>query len=162
MKKKLACNDGLTLVELLAAVIILILLGLMLNTGLQMALKSYHDLTAEAELQLLLSTISDALADDLRYAREIREEGGELIYRSDFYGEGGTGASLSLDGGQIFVNGKRLLPPGAYRNGAYAVQALTVSYDGSCFTADLTVGEAEGTLSAEAQFTVRCLNAGAN
>ena len=34
MRRKLAGHEGLTLVELLAAVVILILLGLILNAGL--------------------------------------------------------------------------------------------------------------------------------
>ena len=49
MKRKLRNNSGVTLVEMLAVTVILILLGLMLNTGLMMAVGSYHDLTAEAE-----------------------------------------------------------------------------------------------------------------
>ena len=48
MRKKLRGEGGLTLVELLAAVVILILLGLLLNTGLQMAVRTYRAVTAQS------------------------------------------------------------------------------------------------------------------
>ena len=66
MRRKLRAEKGVTLVEMLACAVILVLLGLMLNTGIQVAARSYHAITAKAETQLLLSTITDALADDLR------------------------------------------------------------------------------------------------
>lgn len=165
MRRKLRSEEGLTLVELLCTVVILTLLGLMLNTGLQMALRSYQDMTAQSEAQLLLSTLSDALADDLRYAREVNTDaGGNLnTYRSDSYG---SGVSLKIDNGQVKANGKRVLPAGAYGNGAYKVvprdgsaNDLDVTYADGLFTVKLKVEQPNGTVSAETEFTVRCLNA---
>ena len=68
MRKKLRSRRGMTLVEMLAASVVLILLGLMLHTGLLMAQRSSRTLTGEAENQLLLSTLSDLLSNELRYA----------------------------------------------------------------------------------------------
>ena len=53
MKKKLNKENGLTLVELLAAAAVLILLGLLLNAGLQMTVRSYRTITTRSELELL-------------------------------------------------------------------------------------------------------------
>ena len=47
MRKKRGDQRGFTLVEMLCATIILVLLGLLLNTGLQLSLKSYRELRAE-------------------------------------------------------------------------------------------------------------------
>ena len=47
MRKKLSRSEGLTLVEMLAAVVILVLLGLILNAGLHMALNSYRTMCAQ-------------------------------------------------------------------------------------------------------------------
>lgn len=89
MRKKLRSAGGLTLVEMLCAVAILVLLCLMMNTGMQMAVKSYDRLTAESETKLLLGSLSDALIDKLRYAvvtdtdtlsiGEVRLENGRIV-----------------------------------------------------------------------------------
>lgn len=164
MRKKLRDEQGLTLVEMLCAVAILMLLGLMMNTGMQMAVRSYQDVVAQSEVQLLLSTLSDALADDLRYARDVETaaDGTLLSYSSDSYNSGGQ-AKLEIGGnGQVVAGGKRVLPDGAYGNGAYKVQEMSISYQtqagGSFFTVGLKVGQAEGGISAEVEFTVRCLS----
>lgn len=160
MREKLRSEEGLTLVELLCTVAILVLLGLMLNTGLQMAMRSYQDMTAQSEVQMLLSTLSDALADDLRYATNVdADAAGNLnSYSSASYGR----ASLEIDpsSGQVLANGKRVLPGGAYGNGAYKVTKMDITYkaDKSLFTIELQVAQKEGTVSAETEFTVRCLN----
>ena len=56
MRKKLNSESGLTLVEMLCAVAILVLLVLLLSTGMQMALRTYRDIVAQSEVDLLLST----------------------------------------------------------------------------------------------------------
>lgn len=173
MRKKLRSERGLTLVELLCTVVILMLLGLMLNTGLQMAMRSYQDMTAQSEVQMLLSTLSDALADDLRYATDVTtksdtESGQKLLdcYSSDSYG---SSSSLTIDNGQVMANGKRVLPAGAYGNGAYKLadddedgngcaDGLEITYADGLFKVKLKVEQTNGTVSAGTEFTVRCLN----
>lgn len=71
LRQKLKNSRGLTLVEMIAAVGVLALLGLMLNTGLSMAQDSYNKMTGEAESQLLLSTLTDLLSNELRYHRRL-------------------------------------------------------------------------------------------
>lgn len=157
MRRKLTDNRGLTLVESLCTVVILILLGLILNTGLNLAVKSYHDITADSETQLLLSTALSALSDELRYARSVQVDGGSRLksYNSVNYGDS---IAITYDSGQILAGGMRLLPAGAYRNGLYEVEQLDITYAVPCFTLYLKVAEAEGTISAEATITVRCLD----
>lgn len=166
MRRKWRSESGLTLVELLAAVVILILLGLLLNTGLQMAVSSYRAITAQSEVELLLATAVDALANDLRCARDVVEQGnGGFTYTSDSFGEN---TSLTLEEGQIEANGKRLLPTGAYGSGeAYRVAEMTITpaapdeSDGVIFTIKLNVETVDGAISASTPgggVAVRCLN----
>lgn len=159
MKRKLKSESGMTLVEMLCAVAILVLLCLMLNTGIQAAVKSYRNLTAQSELELLCSTISNLLADDLRFARdtEADADGSLLRYNSDSYG---TAAQIEISGedGQIRIGENKILPEGAYGNGAYEVETLAIHYDGSFFEIGLDVRQKSGGLHAQAHFTVRCLN----
>lgn len=157
MRRKLRESSGLTLVEMLCAVAVLILLGLMLNTGMQMAVRSYRTMIARSETQLLLFTLADALSDDLRYAQEVETgTGGELLSYQD--ASGGT-VSLTVGAdGQAYAGGKRLLPPGAYGNGAYGVQTMDISFAEGCFAVKLKVGQRTGDIQAETALTVRCLN----
>lgn len=168
MRRKRNSESGLTLVEVLAAVVILILLGLLLNTGLQMAMNTYRAITAQSEVELLLSTAVDALANDLRYARDVSGSGDSFTYTSDSFGEN---TSLTLDEGQIMANGKRLLSTGAYGlNGAYQVkqvpgdtEIVTCTEDNGeiTFTIKLRVETTDGKISAEtpdAGVIIRCLN----
>lgn len=162
MRKKLSGEGGLTLVELLCAVVILILLGLLLNTGLQMAVNTYRAIVAQSEAELLLSTALDAIADNLRYARDVTAgaDGKLSSYTSDSFGKG---ASIELnDKNQIVVNGMRLLPTGAYGlNEAYRVdkEKMSIQYVEPNFTISLKVVTKDEKISAEASVTVRCLNA---
>lgn len=124
MRKKLRSAGGLTLVEILCAVAILVLLCLMMNTGMQMAVKSYDRITAESETQLLLSSLSDALIDKLRYAMKT-ESGAWSI------------GKVELQNGRIVVvesSGavKQLLPDGAYGTDRWEYQVkLAKKEDGS-------------------------------
>ena len=166
MRRKLAGQEGLTLVEVLAAVVILVLLGLILNAGMQMAVNSYRVMIAQSETELLLSTAVNALADDLRCARDVSGSGTGFTYTS---GSFGADAALGLNSdGQIVakVGGeeKRLLSTGAYGlNGAYQVKAMKISYTQPNFTIELTVETKDGAISArtpDGGVTVRCLNPG--
>lgn len=154
MRKKLNGRGGFTLVETLCAVAVLALLCLMLGTGMQAAVKTYREITARSETRLLLNTLVNAIADELRYAYEPSADGG--------------GLALSADG-RILAGGKDLLPAGrdgrggAYRGGAYRAEDLEIGYDrdAACFTLHLKVVWKDGDISArtpEGGVAVRCLN----
>lgn len=175
MKKKLKSSSGLTLVEMLCAAVILGLLGLLVSAGIRMAVKTYRDLTAQAETQLLLSTAASAIADELRYARDVTVDGaGNLTaYRSASFG---AGARLTVDQatGHILAGGMQLLPPGRqnaggrYEGGAYKGDAYrfeTLEIDGSAYEADgcfavklKVVWQEDPAICAQTDLTVRCLN----
>lgn len=170
MRKKLADTGGVSIVEMLCATIILILLGLLLNSGLQLSVKSYRELTAESETQLLLATAIDALADDLRYARKVEtvsETDNKLkSYFSDSYGKDTT-LTIGADGdtkGQLLAAGQRVLPPGAYGKGAYQIQNLNITYDkdNQLFTVKMEVIAPKiagvGAKTPDDGVIIRCLN----
>lgn len=176
MRRKVKDNSGLTLVEMMCAVLILVLLSLMLNSGLSMAIKTYQGITAESETQLLLSSLSDALADKLRYCVVYVDDAGS--YHSSSIGE------VQAAGGKIVVHGpdtgaaKSLLPDGAYGNpdgfykGNYQVTmgsaapggadsaTLRETYqkDTNSFAVRLTVKDVNLNITKTRELTVRCLN----
>ena len=176
MRRKVKDNSGLTLVEMMCAVLILVLLSLMLNSGLSMAIKTYQGITAESETQLLLSSLSDALADKLRYCVVYVDDAGD--YQSSSIGD------VEAADGKIVVRGpdtgdaKSLLPDGAYGNpdgfykGNYQVTmgsaapggadsaTLRETYqkDTNSFTVRLTVKDVNLNITKTRELTVRCLN----
>lgn len=157
LRQKLKSRRGLTLVELAAAAAVLSLLALMLNTGLTMAQNSYNKMTGEAESQLLLSTLTDLISHELRYARDVvTDDGGALKrYTSVSYGRNTT---LTINAeGQLEASDRLMLTTGAYGNGAYSIDAWSVVYHGGVF--DVTLGvEGRYGISNETTFSVRCLN----
>lgn len=162
LRNKLRARRGMTVIETLAAALVLILLGLMLHTGLLLARQSYDDMTSEAETQLLLSTLTDALSGELRYARGVVTEvntGRLASYTSASYGEG---ASLGLDPveGRLQVNGGPLLPAGVYGHGDYRLDACEIIYDAEAgvFRVRLEVSDRQDRTK-ETEFSIRCLNA---
>lgn len=163
LRQKLKSRRGLTLVEMVAAAGVLALLGLMLHTGLFMTQDSYSKMTSEAESQLLLSTLSDLLSNELRYARDmVTGEGGELQrYTSVNYGRNTT-LSLNEDA-QLEANGRQqMLSSGAYGNGAYWIEEWSIVYDETTklFTVQLKVA-GRNSISNKTEFSVRCLNGAA-
>lgn len=161
MKRKWSDSGGFTLVEGLCAAAVLVLLCLMLDTGMQAAARTCREMTARSETELLLNTLVNAIAGELRYAYGAETDGGSLTY------SGGTG--LTISGGRVLAGGRELLPRdrngggGAYHGGAYRAEDLDVQYDRdtSCFTLRLKVTWNDGAVSAETPedgVTIRCLN----
>lgn len=182
MRKKLKDNGGLTLVEMLCAVAILVLLCLMMNTGIGMAVKTYRDITAESETELLVSTLSDILADKLRYCVVTEKTGTPTTY------EYSTG-NVDVDNGKLVVKvenadgtgttTKQFLPEGAYgvygqfktsyienykvektKDETTGIDIPIVTYDSTnnIFTVNFTVTAEKSGITQTAEFTVRCLN----
>ena len=75
MKRKLENKKGFTLVEMLACIITLTILGSICTTGINFALKCYQDSVFESESQMLKSTLDLSINDILRYATDVKTEG---------------------------------------------------------------------------------------
>ena len=160
LRQKLRDSRGMTLVELTAAALVLSLLALLLHTGLLMAQSSYQTMTAQSESQLLLSTLTDLLSNELRYARDVVTDSGQLTrYTSVNYGRNTT---LALSGqGQLEANGRLMLSAGAYGSGDYRIDRCAISYEAATGIFQVTLRVAgPRDISQETTFSIRCLNGG--
>ncbi len=158
MIQKLKNSKGITLIETLCVVVIFIFLSLILGTGINLAFNSYKNITAQSEIHILAATISDLLADDLRCARDVKLNADNTVksYNSDSYG---NAADINInDDGQIEIGGKKIVPSGAYGNGAYKTKELIITYDNTFFTIDLALNGQNDNITCKTNFTVRCLN----
>lgn len=108
MKHKLRSRRGMTLSEVLMAMLILSLVTVGMAAGIGASLRVYRQATEASDAQMLASTLSTALMDELRYARDIQADGS---FTSDTFGEG---VSVDLTDGHVEVGGAKLLSDAAY------------------------------------------------
>ena len=71
LRAKLSSRRGVTLTEMLVAVAVLGLVTLAVAVGISSSLRVYNRSVALSDAQTLSSTLSQALMDELRYARDI-------------------------------------------------------------------------------------------
>lgn len=186
MMKKIKSEAGLTVVEMLAAVMVLVLLSLMVGTGISMTMHAYETVVAQSEAELLLSTAIDALADDLRYAWNVKPDSSldktNFTYSSDSYDKD-VWLDVDSDDKIIARNGKEdktdyqqvlSINAGAYGSSKsykeYRIDDMFIDYkpDKNTFTIHLKVTDGSGITASTPKFenqtaegagiTVRCLN----
>lgn len=156
MIKKLVKQDGFTMVEMVASALVLSFLAVMLGTGIALAQKSYDDVISNSEVQLLSDTALDAIANEMRFARDIKEDnsGNLKSYTSDKYGKDST---IAITDGKLTVNSKRILPTGAYANGKYELEALSIEHKNSTFKIKFFIKDRKNSKK-ENMMQIRCIH----
>lgn len=152
---KLRARRGVTLSELLVALLILSLVGLGASVGISSAVKVYHQSVTLSDAQMLSSTLSGAVMDELRSARDIRIGTGDKLisFTSQTYGEG---VSFSRNQeGRVTLGGVVLAGTGIYSGDLTA--SLDITYSGGSFAVELQVFSG-GQLLRTVNFSVRPLN----
>ncbi len=152
-KVKLASRRGMTLTELLAAVLILALVAAGTAAGVSVSLRVYRQSTALSDAQTLTSTLSIALMDELRCARD---PGGSdtAVFTSSTFGPN-VQVDTNVDG-HVTVGGKELIGSGAYAG--LTAEAGVYYYDG-LFDVTIKVCRAStNEMLQEVAFLVRPLN----
>lgn len=158
MTHKLCSRRGMTLTEVLVALLILALATIGVTAGVSASLRVYRQVTEASDAQMLVSTLSAALMDELRYARNVNGTDSPT-FTSDTFGEN---AAVKVDeNGQVTVGGEKLLSSAAYAG--LRVEPLTVKYADGVFHVELTVQSGrDGRNVRMASFDVRALNAPPN
>ena len=142
----------MTLTEVLVALLLLSLVTVGIATGVGASLRVYRQATEASDAQMLVSTLSTALMDELRYARDIQADGS---FTSDTFGEG---SSVGVTDGRVTVGGEKLLSDAVYV-GLRVKDPITVNYVDGVFQVELTIQS--GTEDRDVQtvsFAVRALN----
>ena len=85
--RKRRCQKGFTLIEMLACVVTLILIGLICTTGMNLASISLKETTFESDSQMLESTINMYLSDILRHATDVEVDANQTVvcFTNDTY-----------------------------------------------------------------------------
>ncbi len=72
--RKLKNKKGFTLIEMLACVVTLLLIGMIVSTGMNLAMMSLRETTFESDSQMLESTLNMYVGDILRHATEVKTD----------------------------------------------------------------------------------------
>jgi len=140
----------------LTALALFAILSVALVVGTNAAWKVYQRAVVASEARTLQSTLTQSLGDELRYARNIQDNGS---FDSETFG---LGVSVSATDGKVMIGNAEktyeLLPAKAYTKGLKA--EVTVSYEKGSFTVELCIQHEllpEG--GRKSSFNIRALNA---
>ncbi len=165
---KLRDREGMTIVEILMAIIVLLLVTAMVTTAIDLGIKHYRRSTMRSEARVLNATLIKAVQDELRYAEEISSPAGSGIggfkYKSksrvmnnEVYFDYGSGGELLLkkvsDG-----SGVGLVSSKSY---VFDIKPeLTISWSESdrLFSCELKIKEDAGAELVSSTFGVKPLN----
>ena len=150
-------RQGFTLVELLCTIVVLLLVGALMVTGVQLATRIFSRSVSASEAQLLCSTLKTTVSDELRYAGTTTQTADGIAFFSQNYGE--SVRFTADEDGHVLLGGKKLLPARSYPYGIRA-EVLLTGYDAQkrLFDVTVTVTSASGAELSAASFQVRQLN----
>ena len=159
---KLKDKKGLTLVEMLCTVAILVLVSMVMVLGVQLGVRSYAKSVSYSEAQVLCSTLTTTISDELRYSGTLKVDGSGSVtgFFSQQFGSGDYTAFTTTPEGHVQLGGKDILPAKAYPYGIKAeVGSLTYDDVTALFTVQLSVKDSENKNTlAETTFEVEKLN----
>ena len=72
---KLKSKSGMTLTELISGIIVLLLVAGILTVGVRLGAKAYVESVSASEAQVLCATLTETIADELRYAYSVAGDG---------------------------------------------------------------------------------------
>lgn len=138
-------NKGFTLVEMLCTIVLILLISALVVTGVQLGVKSYHRSISDSEAQVLCSTLTTAISDELRYAGTVHLAENaqtpydltEFTFFSQRYGD--YAAFTVNSDGQVLLSGNKLIPSKAYAYGARARLAIEYDPNEGRFTVTLSI-----------------------
>lgn len=160
---------GLTLTEMLCCVVIMLLVSIGMVNGVSLAVRNYQSSLMASESQLLCSTISSLVTDELRYAGAVDWNAEPIQFGSPSYGRCyfsqnekkqvtlNTVSDAGIDTGKSY----KLLPSRAYHFGMEAEVTLKQKQkenSPNTFSVTIVVSAPNGAELAKSQFDVEQLN----
>ena len=159
--KKLRNQKGLTMVEMLATVVIVLLFSGLVAVGADAGVRSFRTSMADSQAQELCSTLTTALSDKLRYCTV--DTAGQKIFFQDlgyveYTGDDPMSVFSVNQDGQLELNKKRFLGKAAYPQGLKIGDGFSIKFKDNIFTVSFRIINREGTAMASADFQVKRIN----
>ena len=157
---------GLTLTEMLCCVVIMLLVSIGMVNGVSLAVRNYQSSLMASESQLLCSTISSLVTDELRYAGEVDWSTSPVQFGSPSYGrcyfaqndENQVTLNTVSESGAPTGKSYKLLPSRAYHFGMEANVTLKENSPNTFSVTILVSAPNNGPVLAKSQFDVEQLN----
>ena len=156
---KLRDQKGLTMVELLVTVVIVLLFSGLVAVGADAGVRSFRTSMADAQAQELCSTLTTALSDKLRYCT-VENDPNRIFFQDVGYVDGTVDSVFSVnDDGQLELDKKRFLGKAAYPQGL-KINDFSISFADNTFTVKFQIinREDKDTTMASADFQVKRIN----
>lgn len=155
---KLRNQKGLTMVELLVTVVIVLLFSGLVAVGADAGARSFRASMADAQAQELCSTLTTALSDKLRYCTVENVPKNRIFFQDVGYVDGTVDSVFSVnDDGQLELNKKRFLGKAAYPQGL-KINSFSINFADNTFKVSFQIINREGTTMASADFQVKRIN----
>ena len=172
--RKLTNKKGFTLVEMLACVVTLLLIGMIVSTGTNLAMASLRETTFESDSQMLESTLNTYIGDILRHATEVKVEADGTVksFTNDAYyidsGNFDIDLSVSEISGAGYLTCTSALDDSMYGTlvanegtygGALYIKDFTLTYDASkcVFTGSYVIVSSATDTTKTCEFTYRTI-----
>lgn len=177
---KLKNSNGMTLTELLAATLIMLLVTVGLTTGIALSNKEFVASIRQSEAQELFSTLQSLINNELRYTNQVSydDNGDVTSFFSVTYAlkenptysfvilksnDEGDDEETTINYGELAIgnNGtyKRLIGDGNYPyNLGAMIKTFKYDADNKLFTVELDIGTDDGGSIISKTFNVRAIN----
>lgn len=142
---------------MLCALIILVLASGAMVTEIMFASHTYKESLDVSQGQLLCSTLTNTVKQQLRAAENIKT-GDDGKVTSFFCSDYGEGIFRADEGGQIYFGETPVLSSGAYPNGLRAQVELSYDANKNIFKAEITVSSPAGQTLASSEFSAAPMN----
>lgn len=163
---KLKNKSGLTLVEMLCCVVVMLLVSIGMVNGVSLAVRNYESSLMSSESQVLCSTLTNLVSDELRYSGAVDWEAAPIRFYSRTYGS--ECIFSQNDSKQVTLNeiqrdgtpaqrGYKLLPNRSYHLGLRASVTLSKAKD-NIFSVTILVTDSKDRELAQNVFEVEKLN----
>lgn len=163
---KLKNKSGLTLVEMLCCVVVMLLVSIGMVNGVSLAVRNYESSLMSSESQVLCSTLTNLVSDELRYSGPVEWDKEPIRFYSRTYGS--KCVFSQNDSNQVTLNeiqldgtpaqrGYKLLPNRSYSFGMRASVTLSKAKDNT-FSVTILVTDSKGRELAKNEFEVEKLN----
>lgn len=139
----------------------MLLLAGILAVGVRVGVKAYVKSVSLSEAQILCSTLSTLVSDELRYAGTITvsADGKVGFFSQNFGGNTGGGVSFDTDEeGHVTLGGSQILSSRAYPYGLNASVGLSYKESTKVFAAEIKVFSGAGNELAASNFEVKPIN----
>lgn len=135
-KKKLRARGGFTLAETLIVVLLIVLTSGILASTIQLAAQQFRARTQETDAQLLCSSLSLFVQNELTYAGNLAQSGDTLRFTDHLRGFGSGCAFVTTESGRLALeygaaSRFEVVNEGAYGGRKELREEHTIVYDGA-------------------------------